>query len=404
MQVLLVDDDHQVLRVLERLVQRMRPGCSVTSVCDGKAALAAIDANAYDVVVTDIRMPGVSGVDVLRRAKTSRPGTVRVAMSGYAAPQELSEMVDLAHRFLAKPVDFTVLREAIDRTDALHTGVPEAAVRKAMFAFNNLPSAPALYARLQKVLGDQDRPIRQLVEVISRDDALSARLLQVANSAFYGASNRSSSVFDAVLRVGGNALKSLALSLGAFRSFSRTDRCAGFSIEAHEAHSFLVARIAARLVSSRQSDDAFAMALLHDIGKLVFASRMSAEFAPLLARAAAEGRPLAAIEDEAGVISHAKVGAHLLGGWGLPQPLVDAVAHHHDPSALTAEQWGPQHAVHVADALVHGVAAARGAIPESAVPMLDRSLLATLGVEDNLEDWRSIAVEEIDAREDAETE
>ena len=226
----------------------------------------------------------------------------------------------------------------------------------------------------------------------------------MANSAFYGATYRTTNIFDAVLRVGSNTLQSLALSIGAFRSFSSNDRCAGFQIEAHEAHSFLVARIAARLVTHQESEDAFSMALLHDVGKLVFASRMAQDFAPLLARAAAEGKPLIDIERETGFTSHAEAGAQLLGAWGLPQPVVDAVAHHHQPSELHAEPWGPQHAVHVADVLVHEVGASRGTIPASAVPPLDRALLAALDVEEFVDDWREIAIEETDAPPDEEEE
>ena len=396
MRVLLVDDDRAVLRAMERLVLRMRPDCSVRSISDGKAAIAALDAEPFDLVLTDIRMPGINGVEVLRHAQSSRPEAVRVAVSGYAAPPEVRGTLDVAHRFFDKPVNVGLLREAIDRANSLHERVGDITVKRALLAMNNLPSAPALFAQLCRVLADPDRPVGHLVGIIARDDALAARLLQVANSAFYGATYRTTNVFDAVLRVGSNTLQSLALSIGAFRSFSATDRCDGFSIEAHEAHSFLVARIAARLVNNAESEDAFAVALLHDIGKLVFASRMPKDFAPLLARASREGQPLITIERGAGFTPHAEAGAQLLGAWGLPQSVVDAVEHHHDPSQLHSGPWGPQHAVHVADFLVHEADATRGSIPGTAVPPLDRAMLSTLGVEGHLDDWRSIALDEIE--------
>jgi putative nucleotidyltransferase with HDIG domain len=397
LRVLLVDADAPALRAMARLVRHLRPDCAVAIHADGRAAIADLDAKLSDLVIADIGLPGVSGIEVLRHARARRPEAIRVAVSGFVSPPaQLAIVMKLAHRFLDKPLSTELLQEVIDRAEALYRDVPSIDDRGALIAATDLPSAPVLYARLRQVLADPDRSVTQLADLIRRDDAMSARVLQVASSALYGATFQTTNVFDAVLRVGSRTLQSLALSVGAFRSFGVSDHCAGFDIDVHEAHAFLVARIAARIVPSAQAEDAFAMALLHDIGKLVFASRRAAQFAPVLAMAAVEGKALAVVETETGFASHATAGARLLGAWGLPASLVDAVAHHHNPTLLGATAWGAPPAVHVADVLAHEVAASRGIVPASAVPMIDHALLMSLGVAGNLDAWRTIAVEESD--------
>jgi putative nucleotidyltransferase with HDIG domain len=182
------------------------------------------------------------------------------------------------------------------------------------------------------------------------------------------------------------------LSAGAFQAFAPAQPIEGFSIEALEIHSALVARVASELLTDRhESADAFTAGLLHDVGKLVLAAHQPEELASLLALGRRDGRALHPTELEHAHVTHAEIGAYLLTLWGLPNPIVDAVAHHHAPTRLLTARLDPGAAVYIANLLVAEQQDAHGDTE------LDLEYLTELGVLDQLETWRSRAAEQVGA-------
>ncbi len=154
--------------------------------------------------------------------------------------------------------------------------------------------------------------------------------------------------------LGLEVVKNLVLSLGVFKAFENLPAIAEFSLEEMQAHSRLTAAIAQRLGLSKEAQDAAVVAsLLHDIGKLVLAYKMPNRFARLLASAKSEQRPLYRIEEELWGITHAEVGAYLLGLWGLPIQVTEAIAYHHTPSAVPHRGFDAISAVYIANLLAH---------------------------------------------------
>jgi len=230
-----------------------------------------------------------------------------------------------------------------------------------------------------------------VADVVERDVAMAAKVLQLANSAFFGTGRTILQLPEAVTRVGLNNLRALTLSAGAFESFTPGAPTPGFSIAALQAHSTLVARIARKIAPAPTGDDAFTAGMLHDVGLLILASQEPAYLAQVIAGAQAENRPLFEAEQQARGSSHAELGAHLLDLWGIPHTIVEAVAYHHAPRAAHGVLFDHVTAVHVADALAHEVAPAPDAGAGLPPARLDEEYLGSLRVIDQLDHWRSLA-------------
>jgi putative nucleotidyltransferase with HDIG domain len=218
--------------------------------------------------------------------------------------------------------------------------------------------------------------------------AMSAKVLQLVNSAFFGLGRRIGDVDEAVRYIGLGVLQALAASVGAFQSFAPVRPIDGFDIEALQNHSVVCARIAGQLLEDKaDAETAFTAGLLHDVGLLVLAAQSPLELEHALRAARDTGRTLHAVETERHGSSHAELGAYVLGLWGLPHAVVEAVAHHHAPARVEPSGLDPVVAVHVADHLARELFPATSAAP----PPLDEELLERLGLLDRLDEWRALA-------------
>jgi HD-like signal output (HDOD) protein len=162
------------------------------------------------------------------------------------------------------------------------------------------------------------------------------------------------SIDEAVARLGFNVIKSMALTAGVFEAFKQNGEIPGFSTAAEQHHSLSVARASATILrgNSEQADNAFMAGMLHDVGKLVLASKMPDVLKRVVKKATDEQLPMYIIEREELDTTHAEIGGYLLGIWGLPRAVVEAVAYHHTPEGLACPEMDAATAVHIADALV----------------------------------------------------
>ena len=208
------------------------------------------------------------------------------------------------------------------------------------------------------------------------------------NSACFGLSRTIASLDQAVAHLGMDLIKDLSLTVHVFAALERTALRLGFSFDAEQEHSVLTARVARRLLTSkRQAQDAFTAALLHDIGNLVLAVCIPEKFKKTLVAAQTSSRPSHEVEAEMLGVTHAEVGAYLLGLWGLPHPIVEAVAYHHNPAAALERTFDLPTAVSVANALVEEATGGN--------PITITEHLEALKVHQKLKRWREIAKEEL---------
>lgn len=381
--ILFVDDNEHVLQGLRRTLRDRRDEWDTEFVTGPSDALAAMERQPFDVVVSDLRMPGMDGPTFMDRIRQRFPRTARIILSGSAGPDEILRSASASHQFLAKPCDPDVLKSTVDRVCALNELLHGDAVRGIVSGVDALPSMPSLFQEVSALAQDPDSSLARVSEVIARDLSMSATILKLVNSAYFGVPQKVDSVQRAVSLLGLDTIRALILGTSVFREYRPA--APGFTVEALWEHSLRVAgcaRAIARL--ERATADAvghtYLAALFHDVGKLILACHDGGHYTGILARVA-KGERASMIEQEVYGATHAEVGAYLLGLWNFPDAVVRAVAFHHRPAEACEAAASPTVWVHVADA----IAAAESAKPS----ILDTAYLDREGLTSRLRGWES---------------
>jgi HD-like signal output (HDOD) protein/CheY-like chemotaxis protein len=389
--ILFVDDETLVLDGLRRMLRPLRDEWDMEFCDSGAGALARMAETPFDVIVSDMRMPGMTGAELLSRVMQRHPRTVRLILSGHADRELILKCVGSTHQFLAKPCDPEAIKATVRRAAATDDALQSDALKALVGRMSRLPSIPALYREIVEALQDPDVPMAVVGRIIGQDIAMTAQILKLVNSAYFGLRRRVSSPEEAATYLGLDTLRSLVLSLNAFSQFDGI-KVEGFSFAGLWRHSLHVGAAAkavahAEAAGGKVVDEAFVSGLLHDTGKVVMAANFPAQYAEVVALTRTEG--LDACEAERRILgaNHADVGGYLLGLWGLPVPVVEAIAFHHRPASAAGRGFSPLTAVHVADALVHGAEAPPDATPD---PRLDARYLAELGLAARVPAWREI--------------
>jgi HD-like signal output (HDOD) protein/CheY-like chemotaxis protein len=394
--IMFVDDEPHVLDSLKSLLRKQRKEWQMTFVQGGEAALQELLAVSYDVIVSDMRMPGMDGATLLSRVLEDYPHIVRIVLSGQTEQEVSRRMVHVAHQFMSKPCDGRELQQTIERACNLQTLLEHPSLRQAVGKIGQLPIKPAIYSELILLLANPNSSIADAAKVVERDIGTSSKILQVVNSAFFGLSQRVGDIKTAVSYLGLEMVKMLTLSIEMSQSHANTPPCPGFSLDAVQEHGMLSARIARRLLTDKvKAQDAFAAAILQDTGLLVLMGRLPEVFRKIVDEAHASGRSIHQVETEILGVTHAEIGAYLLGIWALPYSIVEAVAHHHTPQGAGSLGWDVVGAVHVASSLAAELAPCSPAGHTGPGITLDLDYLTKLGVADNLPAWKAIAANEV---------
>lgn len=352
----------------------------ITCVGSGVEALEELAEEPYDVIVTDMRMPGMGGAEVLEAVHAAFPSVVRIVLSGYADAEMSLRTVAVAHQFLAKPCSAEVIRNTVARACELRRLLADDRLRALVGDIDSLPSVPRIYQQLTHVLARTEADASDVAEVVVQDPAMCAKLLQLVNSSFFARSRTLSDVRQAVMLLGMETVQNLALSCGAF-SAAEFSHVSGLpSIESIQRHSLKTAAIAKKIAGGGAAgNDAFMAGVLHDVGLLVLAARMPDQLAASLALCERESIPRYEAERRVLGVTHAEVGAYLLGLWGLPYPVVEAVANHHEPArVLSGSHFGLVEMVYFANV-----------IASDGEP--DLSLAERCGVTSRVETWAHFA-------------
>jgi putative nucleotidyltransferase with HDIG domain len=395
--ILFVDDEVSILGGLRNVLRRYRNQWDMVFAISGEAALAEIEAAPFDVVVSDMRMPRMDGVALLERVKDRHPGITRIMLTGQMDSDGLPRALPVAHQFLAKPCDPEQLPRVIDRACSLASLVSEEELRRLASGIGRLPSLPQVYWELTEVLAKADSSVAELAHVVERDPIVAARVLQVVNSGYFALRRPVLSISEAVNLAGSEMLRLLVLSSTIFGASIEPGELAGLDYQHLQKHSVATSKVAGRIAPRAAATKAASAGLLHDLGKLVLAFGFPEGFATIGASLRRSNASFDRVEAQHLQLSHASVGGYLLGLWGLPGDVVDAVSHHHTPAAYDGDgTFGVVGAVHVADVLV-----TNGWPPSDPSPWfgseLDVAYVEAAGVADRLDEWQAIADEEIAA-------
>lgn len=397
--ILFVDDERNVLEGLHRMLRKQRGEWDMTFVGSTQEALTLMEESPFDVVMTDMQMPGMGGAEFLQHIIERWPNTTRIVLSGHGGEHCSHQAVKLAHQFLSKPTDADAITQTVSRTCAIQKLVCNEKIRTLAGSCNTLPSLPDLYIQLTDAVHSENADAKAIADIIRHDMAMSAKLLQLVNSSFFGIGRQISSIRQAVTMLGTTRIKALVLSEHVFKEFKPARPIPGFSMTGFWQHSLTVAE-AARLISKRenqrgeQPEQAFTAGLLHDIGILMLASKHPDGFEEVIHRSKESSNPPSAIEEELFGTTHGEIGAYLLGLWALPAEIAEAAAYHHKPCDSACNGLCTVAAAHTADALVSQVGPEESVLhgyPGTAI--LDKTYLERIGMADRLTDWEKCSCE-----------
>ncbi len=392
MRVLFVDDQPNVLAGLRRMLRGLRDEWQMEFAESGEEALAIMAKSPFEVVVSDMRMPGMDGTQLLTETMKRYPGTVRIILSGQADQASVLRAVTPAHQYLSKPCDTEMLKSTVARACSLRDTLSQESLIRLVSQVTTLPSLPHVYTKLLEELQSEDASVQAVAELIAQDVSMTAKLMQMVNSSFFGIPRRVESPAHAAAMLGLNVLKPLVLSAGIFSQFP-VDRLQGYSVDALMEHSLAVSHLAEQIAKIQSDDkelaeDALLAGLLHDVGQLLLVANLPEQYGKTLALASEKEISLCDAEFECLGACHADVGAYLLGLWGMADPIVEAVAFHHRPTKCMEDGFSPLTAVHVANILVNKTQPSCGIIYSLD---MDEDYLEHIGVADQLPKWQDMA-------------
>jgi HD-like signal output (HDOD) protein len=392
--ILFVDDESKILDGLQRMLHADRKRWDMHFAVGGEAALKACEAASFDVVVSDMRMPGMDGATLLGHIRDRFPATARIVLSGYSEVTLAMRSVHVAHRFLAKPCNAAELRSTIECVCTLQDVLCGPQIREVIGSVGTLPSLSSTYTALTEALRQPDTSINQVARILEKDVAMSAKVLQLVNSAFFGLTQTVTDLHSAAAYLGMETIKNLALTSEAFRVFVPDARIPQSVIEGIQQQAQASAAIAVVLpVDTKIRDQVILAALLQDVGRLVIAKKLPDKFCAVLERSRECGCESFKAEEEILGTSHAEIGAYLLGLWGLPHLAVEAVAHHHQPTRIPHPTFDCSLALYTAGLLAYELRAHPGDETGSELREFDRDCLESLGLMPRFAQFRKLALE-----------
>ena len=350
--ILFVDEDAALPDSLRQRLQGRRRGWDVAFATSAEAAFQLLEREARDVVVSGLRLPGSDGLQFLRTVGERWPHAVRIALSSTEDPRNGIRLLPVTHQHLARNAPLQQIEEVIERCLKLQEVLSQPALRSLLGRIRCLPAQPRVFAKLQVVMANESVSSREVGRIITADAVITAKVLQIANSAFFRRARRITNIEQAVMYLGFPGVRNLVLCAEVFARWPGRLAHASLDLELLQLHVQRVAAVAGALTAdTRFRDDSVLAALLHDIGYWVLIQECRAELERALELAISEGVPMHAAERRILGASHAEVGAYLLGLWGLPYPVIEAVAHHHAPERPRATKFDVLAALAVAIAL-----------------------------------------------------
>lgn len=386
--ILFVDDEPQILDGLRRMLRCKRQEWEMAFVESGQAALAELAKASFDVVVTDMRMPAMDGAELLERIRHAYPRAVRIVLSGHSEKEKIMRSVRPAHQYLVKPIEQQELLSVLQKALDLQKVIGNESLLEILGKTESLPAVPAVYAQLMEAIESEDASMETIGKIVGQDLGMTATVLKVVNSAFFGLPRAVSSVAQAVGLLGLDLIRSLVLSYQLFTSFEAKGPIS-FSLQGLWRHSAVTASFAKRIAQMEGADrstldDAFMAGVLHDVGKLplFFYARQSYE--DILGSVRAGEGLLFEVEERALGTSHAEAGAFLMGLWGMSDTVVRAIAFHHRPANWPHDGFGVLTAVHAANVLEHGLCVIN---KDYRRPQMDLEHLEAVGKGGRVEAW-----------------
>jgi len=335
--ILFVDDERQILRALKRLF--IDSAYETVFMDNGEDALAYLEDNEVQLIISDIRMPSMNGFDLLKKVKEKYPLTLRVALSGYTDSKKIYKALEenIAKMYMFKPWDNKELVNIIDQMMELEDVLKDKELLDLINNINDLPTVPQLYLDIKRLI-QEEADVEDIAKKIEEDPPITSRILRVANSAFYGA--KTGSIAQAIMYIGLINVKNIVLSNGVFDA-ARSHNTNVKILWEHATVTNKITNLIYQDFMNKKIPNIFASAgLLHDIGKVIMFTHYSETYDDLLREAVENKKTIVDLEKERYEVTHQELGGYLLNWWEIPLPIVETALYHHipmDPRVINRE-------------------------------------------------------------------
>jgi HD-like signal output (HDOD) protein len=351
--ILFVDDEPSILKGLQRNLRPLRKEWEMAFEAGGTNALARLEKDPFDVIISDLRMPDMDGGQLLGQVQEKFPKMVRIILSGHADRKLAMRAVTAAHQFLSKPCEKPVLVSAVNRACSLRDLMNKKAVENVVTAMGTMPSLPEVYTRIMDAVTSDNTSVAMVGEIISEDIGMTAKVLQLVNSSFFAMPRHVATPSEAAVILGIDVLKTLVLTLEVFSAYKKStmDILSIGKVHAHCINTGILAQTIARIEKRDKTvtDNAMIAGVLHDLGRLILADRFPDEYKNIMDRVRQEGCRVHEAEAEVLGVSHAQIGGYLLGLWGFPDNIVEGVVYHHNPLDCITDTFDLCGMVHIAN-------------------------------------------------------
>jgi HD-like signal output (HDOD) protein len=385
--ILFVDSDPRLVAGLAPLLSGLPEGFETLRAANAREALGRLETTPCDIVVADLALPETNGGELLARVRQRHPRTVRLLLCEAPQRELATRYASEAHQLLPRNSSSQALLGALQRGASLHDVLTSERLMQLVGNLKSLPSVPGLYVSLIEAMKNPNSTIESLGEIIARDIGMTARVLQIVNSVVFGLREKITNPGQAATFLGLDTLRSLVLSVGIFSQFEQ-DEFEEFSVQETWEHSLEVAAFARTILVAERCDkklleEGALAGMMHDCGKLVLANNRAARLHAAALISARDGLDRSETERRIFGASHAGLGAYLLGEWGMPSNVVEAVCFHHTPSQCHEQDFGLVTAVHAANCIAHIDLDG----PGGAIAGLDTEYLERLGLARRVPHW-----------------
>ncbi len=323
MRILFVDDEQFILDGIQRAL--FDSDWEIETANSGKEALECFEEEPFDMIVSDMRMPGMDGEQLLGEIEARYPDTVRVVLSGQADQSVALRSSFISHRWLDKPFNPDAMLNILSLIESALKSMPSKEMRALICSISSLPSPPKVYAQLQTMIL-QKADMENVAEVIEEDAALATKVLQVTNSAMFSRGGTTMNVQEAVVRLGTEMVSEFVLFA---ETYSMASTSPLLNVEKVTKESFIISKMAA-LVAEKLDKKLVAEAklagLLSDLGQGALLQAFPDQAQEYMDRIAyATEKEIEEIELEMFGLADSQVSAYLLLMWGFSAEIFNAV-------------------------------------------------------------------------------
>ena len=321
--VLILEADEQVAEGLKRSLRSFTHAWELRFAHAGAEAIAA--GGEIDAIVCEATFPDAE--ELLGQFKERFPKVARTVLAPIdLKPETVARLQALTHQVMRKPLLPALLFDLVERTVAVIQSLSAERLQVVIGQLGDLPPLPATYSKISQMALDPDVSMDAVAAVVERDPAITAAVLRIINSAYFGLPRRVSSVRETVRYLGIVPLKNLVLTVEIFEGLAKGKRALALQQEA------LLRAYAMRELLGRTAlaEQAFISGILADVGQLLLLAKLPLDAMAIDKRAESGVLPWVAQSERLGCTT-ATIGAALLARWNLPAALIEAVALHHTP-------------------------------------------------------------------------